>query len=134
MARCDRGYVCAVCGQEVETLVESELYLRYALGEVPPETLHKSPERHIRCNPAIAQFIVDSRFPPLSAEGPFAKTALDSEFVADEEARVTAAFRRLHELLELGVPIHEYPLVASPPGATHFRPPPAREVRRGLNE
>ncbi len=116
MARCERGYVCAVCGQEVETLVESELYLRYALGEVAPEMLQKSPERHIRCNPAIGQFIVDPRFPPLSADGPFAKTELDPEFVAAEEARVTAAFRRLHDLLELGVPIHEYPLVATPPG------------------
>lgn len=115
MARCDRGYVCAVCGQEVETLVESELYLRYALGEVTPEMLQKSPERHIRCNPAIGQFIVDPRFPSLAADGPFAKGSLDPEFVAAEEARVTAAFRRLHELLELGVPIHEYPLVAPPP-------------------
>lgn len=112
MARCERGYVCAVCGGEVETLVESELYLRYALGEVPADLLHKSPERHIRCNPAIAQFIVDPEFAPVSVDGPFAKAELDPEFVAAEEARVSAAFRRLRELPALGIPIHEYPLTA----------------------
>jgi len=114
MAGCNRGYLCAVCGQEVETLVESELYLRYAMGEAPLESLSKSPERHLRCNPTLAQFIVDPKFPPMLAEGPFAKTELDPEFVAAEEARVTTAYRRLRELTGLGIPIHEYPLVEAP--------------------
>ena len=34
MAGCERGYLCAVCGQEVEEITESDLYLRYVLGEV----------------------------------------------------------------------------------------------------
>jgi len=116
MAGCNKGYLCAVCGEDVETLVESELYLRYALGEAPLESLGRSPERHIRCNPTLAQFIVDPRFPPMLAEGPFAKTELDAEFVAAEEARVSAGYRRLRELSGLGIPIYEYPLAESPAG------------------
>ncbi len=69
MARCDRGYLCVVCGEEVEELVDSDLYLRYALGEVDPELLHNLPERHIRCNPTLAQFIVADGFPPVEVDG-----------------------------------------------------------------
>ena len=43
MALCEQGYLCEVCGEEVETIDESDLYLRYVLGEVDPETLHVSP-------------------------------------------------------------------------------------------
>ena len=42
MARCERGYLCEVCGGEVEELTESDLYLRYVLGEVDPELLHQA--------------------------------------------------------------------------------------------
>ena len=28
MARCDQGYLCDVCGQDVEAITESDLYLR----------------------------------------------------------------------------------------------------------
>ena len=35
MARCDQGYLCEVCGAEVEEITESDLYLAYVLGEVP---------------------------------------------------------------------------------------------------
>ena len=110
MARCDQGYLCSVCGEEVEDLVDSDLYLRYTLGEVDPELLHKLPERHIRCNPTLAQFIVADDFGPVMVEGAFSKRMLDSEFVAAEEARVTKGYRRLHELTAESVPIHEYPL------------------------
>ena len=110
MARCDEGYLCEVCGLEVEGLPESDLYLRYVLGEVDPEVLHVSPERHARCNPTLAQFIVDDRFPPVLAPGPFGKEALDPSFVAEEEARVTRGYRRLLELTGLDLPITEYPL------------------------
>ena len=109
MARCEQGYLCEVCGKDVEELTESDLYLRYVLGEVDPETLHISPERHILCNPTLAQFIVADGFAPVIIEGPFAKSELDAEFVAEEEARVTRAYRRLQELPELGLPITEYP-------------------------
>ena len=29
MARCDQGYLCDVCGDEVENIRESDLYLRF---------------------------------------------------------------------------------------------------------
>ncbi|MBO0697857.1 MAG: hypothetical protein J2P46_05660, partial [Zavarzinella sp.] len=95
MARCDEGYRCEVCGRDVEGITESDLYLRYVLGEVPLEMLHRLPERHIRCNPALAQYIVDSGFPPVMCEGPFAKSNFDPEYVRSEEIRVTRGWRRL---------------------------------------
>lgn len=110
MARCEQGYLCEVCGQDVAGIPESDLYLRYVLGEVPPERLHQLPERHVRCNPALAQFIVDPDFPPVRCEGAFAKVGLDPAFVAEEEARVTRGWRRLQELPTLGLTIAEYPL------------------------
>jgi hypothetical protein len=113
MAVCDQGYLCEVCGDEVDGIDDSDLYLRYVLGEVDPETLHSSPERHLRCNPTLAQFIVAEGFEPVVVEGPFAKAELDPEFVAAEEVRVTAAYLRLLELPGSGLPITEYP----PPSA-----------------
>jgi hypothetical protein len=110
MAVCEQGYLCDVCGGDVPDLTESDLYLRYVLGEVDPETLHVSAERHIRCNPVLAQFIVAEGFEPVVAEGFFAKAELDPEFVADEEARVTRGYLRLLEVLGQGLPIVEYPL------------------------
>lgn len=110
MARCDQGYLCAVCGREVEGLLESDLYLRYVLGEVDAELLHKVSERHIRCNPSLAQFIVDERFGSPPDAGAFGKAGLDPAFVADEEDRVSAGYRRLRELASLGGSILEYPL------------------------
>jgi hypothetical protein len=110
MARCEQGYLCEVCGRDVGEITESDLYLRYVLGEVPPEQLHLARERHVRCNPALAQYIVDPAFPPVRCEGVFAKEGLDSEYVAAEEARVTRGWRRLQELPGLGLPIIDYPL------------------------
>ena len=110
MARCERGYLCEVCGQDVAEITESDLYLRYVLGEVPPEELHLRRERHVRCNPALAQYIMDTAFAPVRCEGFFAKETLDPEYVTSEEARVTRGWRRLQELPRLGVPIIEYPL------------------------
>lgn len=110
MARCEQGYLCDVCGQEVAEMVDSDLYLRYVLGEVPPEQLLTTRERHIRCNPATAQFINDAGFDPVCCEGPFAKAQLDAAFVAEQEERVTRAWRRLQELPRMGLPIEEYPL------------------------
>jgi hypothetical protein len=110
MARCEQGYLCDVCGEEVGEITESDLYLRYVLGEVPPEQLHILPERHLRCNPALAQYIVDPAFEAVRCEGIFAKELMDSDFVAAEEARVSAGWRRLQELPRLGIPIIDYPL------------------------
>jgi hypothetical protein len=110
MARCEQGYLCDVCGGDVGEMTDSDLYLRYVLGEVPPEQLHLLRERHIRCNPTLAQYIVDPAFSPIACEGVFSKATLDGEFVAQEEARVTRGWRRLQELPKLGLPIIEYPL------------------------
>lgn len=110
MAHCERGYLCEVCGDEVPEITDSDLYLRYVLGEIAARELLSSPERHLRCNPTLTQFIVDERFEPVQAEGPFAKDQLDPQEVRRREARVTAAYRRLHEVRELGLSIAEYPL------------------------
>jgi hypothetical protein len=75
MAKCERGYLCDVCGREVEEMTDSDLYLRYILGEVTPEALPVSPERHICCNPATAQFILDPAFPAVACDGVFAPPA-----------------------------------------------------------
>ena len=110
MARCEQGYLCEVCGKDVAEMTESDLYLRYVLGEVPAEQLHLQRERHIRCNPALAQFIVDPAFAPAPCEGLFAKEQLDAEYVHEQEARVTRGWRRLQEIPRLGLTIIEYPL------------------------
>jgi hypothetical protein len=110
MAKCEQGYLCDVCGSDVENMTDSDLYLRYILGEVRPEELHISRERHIRCNPVLAQFIVDPIFQPVASEGAFAKGFLDPVSVAEQEERVTRAWRRLQQLPGSGLPILEYPL------------------------
>lgn len=110
MARCEQGYLCDVCGQDVEQITDSDLYLRYVLGEVPPHALPKLAERHIRCNPATAQYIVDPDFEPVRCEGIFAKENLDAAFVAEQQHKITAAWKRLQAIPHLGIPITEYPL------------------------
>ncbi len=122
MARCDQGYLCDVCGQDVEVITESDLYLRYILGEVSPLALPTMRERHVRCNPATAQYIVDPAFPPVQCEGLFAKEQLDPAYVAEQEARVTRAWRRLQEIPTLGLPITEYPLPEVLAGWAEKRP------------
>jgi hypothetical protein len=110
MARCEQGYLCEVCGGEVGEIVDSDLYLRFVLGEVPAEELHLRRERHIRCNPELAQYVIDPGFPPVLCEGFFDKRLLDAGYVASEEVRVTRGWRRLLELPASGLPITEYPL------------------------
>lgn len=109
MARCDEGYRCEVCGRDVDAITESDLYLRYVLGEVPLERLHLQPERHIRCNPALAQYVVDVNFEPVICTGPFSKNHLDGDYVAKEEERVSQGWRRLQMIPTLGLQITEYP-------------------------
>lgn len=110
MARCEQGYLCDVCGADVADITESDLYLRYVLGLVRPDELHRTPERHIRCNPARAQFIVDAAFDAVRADGPFDKANLDPEYVASQETLYTRAWRRLQEIPQLGLHIIDYPL------------------------
>ena len=54
MAKCDQGYLCEVCGEEVHVITDSDLYLRYVLGEVASRDLLAAPERHLACNPTTA--------------------------------------------------------------------------------
>jgi hypothetical protein len=91
-------------------MADSDLYLRYILGQVEAETLHTTPERHIRCNPTLAQFIVDDAFTPVVVEGDFDKRQLDAAFRQQQEQRVTLAWRRLQQVAKSDVPITEYPL------------------------
>jgi hypothetical protein len=110
MARCDQGYLCEVCGDPVPEIVDSDLYLSFILGLVDSRALLSRPERHIRCNPVQAQFIVDERFAPVAADGPFDKRGLDHEYVRTQEEVVTRAWRRLQEVATLQIPISDYPL------------------------
>lgn len=110
MAKCERGYLCEVCGEEVAEIVDSDLYLRYVIGEIGSRQLLAAPERHIRCNPVQAQFIVDSEFTPVEVDGPFDKKLLDPQDVSEREDLVTRGWRRLQEVQALGIPISQYPL------------------------
>ena len=110
MAKCDEGYLCDVCGEDVAELTDSDLYLRYIVGMLDPEVLHTTPERHIRCNPALAQYIVAEDFEPVVVEGPFDKRQLDAAYVAERERLLTRGWRRLNDVVGLGLPIIEYPL------------------------
>jgi hypothetical protein len=110
MAKCDEGYLCDVCGADVAEIVDSDLYLRYIVGLLDPEVLHTTPERHIRCNPALAQYIVAADFEPVVVEGPFDKRQLDPAFVAEREALLTRGWRRINDVVRLGLPIIDYPL------------------------
>lgn len=110
MAKCDEGYLCDVCGQDVATLAESELYLRYIVGLLDPEVLHTTPERHIRCNPALAQYIVADDFEAVVVEGDLDKRTLDPGYVRRQEELFTRGWRRLGEVAAGDVPIIQYPL------------------------
>ena len=110
MAKCDEGYLCDVCGHDVAELRDSDLYLRYIVGMLDPEVLHTTAERHIRCNPTLAQYIVADDFEPVVVDGPFGKTQLDPEYVRERERLITRGWRRLTEVATSGIPIIEYPL------------------------
>src|SRR5436309_323737 len=109
MAKCELGYLCEVCGVDVPDITDSDLYLRYVLGEIEARQLMTAPERHLRCNPVMAQFIVDPQFEPVVVEGPFDKRSLDPAEVAQREERTTRAWRRLQQVRSLGLPISDYP-------------------------
>lgn len=113
MARCDQGYLCRVCGKEVEDIVDSELYLRFVIGEIDPETLHTQPECHLRCNPTLAQFITDPRFEPfVQSDGMFSKKELDTQYVEERTQLINLGYARLWEIMndEMGITVIEYPL------------------------
>ncbi|MCA9139285.1 MAG: hypothetical protein KDB00_21070, partial [Planctomycetales bacterium] len=96
--KCDEGYRCDVCGDDVTSIVDSDLYLRYVIGQLDPETLHTTSERHIRCNPVLAQFIIDDRFEPVIVSGEMSADNLDADFVRQRQDLVSRGYRRLHEI------------------------------------
>ncbi len=98
MAKCDEGYPCEVCGEDVESIVESDLYLRFVIGELDPEVLHTARERHLRCNPVLAQFILHEKFELVTVTGPLGAAELDPQFVAERAAVVTRGYARLLEI------------------------------------
>lgn len=110
MAKCDEGYLCEVCGEDVANLTDSDLYLRYVVGMLDPEVLHTTAERHIRCNPSLAQYIVADDFEPVCMEGPFDKRNLDAEFVQAQQRLVTRGWKRLKQVAGKEMKIIDYPL------------------------
>ena len=111
MAKCEEGYRCDVCGRDVEQLTDSGLYLRYVVGMLDPESLHTTPERHLRCEPVLAQFIRHPDFEPVVVEGDFDKRHLDADFVRRREELLTRGWQRLRELSEQeGLSMLDYPL------------------------
>lgn len=110
MASCEQGYLCDVCDEEVADMVDSDLYLRFVIGEITARELPNAPERHIRCNPVQAQFIVDDDFEPVVVTGPFDKRELAADDRAAREDCITRGWRRLRELPGSGIPLAEYPL------------------------
>ncbi|MBI4612934.1 MAG: hypothetical protein HY720_04925 [Planctomycetes bacterium] len=130
MARCDSGYFCETCGLYVESVIESELYLRYVMGEIPTEGLLTLPDRHIRCNAALAQYIVHEDFPPIVEDRPeHDKRRLDPAWVRDREDLVTRAWVRLRSLPASGLDVRDYPLPdVKPPDAAAFFAAPAEAL------
>ena len=110
MAKCDEGYLCEVCGKDVAELTDSDLYLRYIVGMLDPEVLHTTAERHIRCNPTLAQYIVADDFEPVVVDGPFDKHTLDPQFVRQQERLLTRGWQRLKEVAGKELKIIDYPL------------------------
>ena len=114
MARCDQGYLCRICGQEVEHITDSELYLRFVIGEIDPETLHTTSECHLRCVPALAQFIDDPRFEPIVCEDPFFSIeSLHPSYVAERRNMVNRGYARLWEIRQsrkAPLAVVQYPL------------------------
>lgn len=112
MAKCDEGYCCEVCGEDVVSIVDSDLYLRFVIGELDAEVLHTTPERHLACNPVLAQFIAHENFPPIRIDGEFDRRCLDPAFVVEREALVTRGYCRLLELAAMSDDrdLTQYPL------------------------
>ena len=112
MAKCDEGYRCEVCGRDVTSIVDSDLYLRFVIGELDPEVLHTSPERHLRCNPVLSQFIRCDGFTEVIVDGDFGAHSLDANFVAQRVDLVTRGYLRLLEVADNkhGGDVTSYPL------------------------
>ncbi|MFN3191858.1 MAG: hypothetical protein ACE361_15205 [Aureliella sp.] len=112
MAKCDEGYLCEACGAPVERLSESALYLQYILGWIDAGLLQTSRECHLKCMPALAQFVRHPEFEEVFAEGDFDRRQMDPKFVAERTELVTGAYQRLVDLQRKrkGLTLDDYPL------------------------
>jgi hypothetical protein len=111
MARCDEGYLCSVCGEEVKRLIDSSLYLQYVLGWVAAEQLTFLPESHLRCNPNLSQFIRCPEFPAVTVEGEFDCRRLEPAVVEERIQLITRGYLRLRQLQrDRSQSIDHYPL------------------------
>ncbi|MEM1224750.1 MAG: hypothetical protein AAGJ40_03585 [Planctomycetota bacterium] len=112
MAKCDQGYLCEVCGGDVSSIVDSDLYLRYVIGQIPAEVLHTTPERHLQCNPILSQYIDDKHFDRPTVRGDFARERLDADYVQRQVTLVTRGYERLRQIQDDDdlTDVTEYPL------------------------
>ena len=111
MAKCEEGYLCDVCGGDVAELVDSDLYLRYVIGQIDPGgAAHHARAAHPLQSGAGAVHRRRRLFRRWWSKGPFDKRQLDPAYVAERERLVTRGYRRLRELAGLNLPIIEYPL------------------------
>ncbi len=108
MAKCDTGYFCEKCGEYVDTIQESALYLRYVLGEVPFEELFSASEAHIRCVPELARLIEHPDYDPPENLGE--SPTQEGPDLGRTAARVTRAWQRLRAIPYLELSIEDYPL------------------------
>ncbi|MCA9057434.1 MAG: hypothetical protein KDA96_09635 [Planctomycetaceae bacterium] len=112
MARCEQGYLCDVCGDEVEEISESSLYLRFVTGQLSSRQLLSTPDRHLRCDPVTSQFICCAEFEPVFVEGDFDRRLFPPEQTQDQIQLLTRGWQRLQELAAASPrpPLAEYPL------------------------
>lgn len=112
MAECDKGYLCEVCGEAVEDMAESALYLQFIVGWIDPETLHTRRECHLRCQPTLSQFINDPLFQDIQVTGEFSRQELDPAFVKERSDLLTRGYQRLVEVARKrrGMTVTDYPL------------------------
>ena len=104
-----------VCHEPVDTMPESELYLRYVLGEFPAERLQAMPDRHLRCNPEIGQFVENADFPSMTDDDPLTdRRRMDPAAARARADLVTRAWLRLREIPALGLALAEMPLAHDP--------------------
>ncbi len=112
MAPCDQGYLCDVCGEEVVSIRESDLYLRFVTGQIESRELLTAQERHLVCNPVVAQFIDTPGFEKVDVDGPCSLRELDHQYVREQSELITRGWLRLQELAQAAqsLSISEYPL------------------------
>ena len=112
MAACDQGYLCDVCGEEVTSIRDSDLYLRFVTGQLASKELLSARERHLMCNPIAAQFIDAPPFHDVAVDGAFSRHELDEQFVSSQVELLTRGWNRLQELAQVAqtTSISDYPL------------------------